>query len=309
MTPRIRRVAFEGGAAGECTDYWEGEWASMDLEATRLSHITHPDALMSLLEAHVPDSGVIVEAGSGASTYLAALRSPSRRLIGVDLAGRALRASARAWPDLELVEGDVRTMPLRTSSVDCIISLGVVEHIEGGPVPALREHRRVLKPGGVGLISVPTVNVVRWVKDRWHLDVRRRATYTARGRLVSNVPSPHDGSGPGSFHQYEFNRTAWHQTLDAAGFDVVSDHRHMVHAGLGELTFLAGRGVAPAAVDGSAEVARPVAVDGSATLPRRGDDLRRVLLAERPVGPVERLMCAASQLVLGHMILTVVRPR
>lgn len=309
MSRRIRRVAFDSGAAGESTDYWEREWASVDLEATHLSHVTQPDALMSLLERFVPESGIVVEAGSGASTHLAALRSPGRRLVGVDLAGQALRASAGVWPDLEMVEGDIRAMPLRSGSVDCVVSLGVVEHIEGGPGDALREHRRILKPDGVGLISVPTVNVVRWLKDRWHLDVRRRRTYVARGRLVSNVDRPHDGSGPGSFHQYEFGRSSWHAALADAGFEVVSDHRHMVHAGLGELTFLAGRGTGDSS-DAAGELPRPTPSDAGAVVrPRRGDDLRRVLLAERPVGPVEQVMCSASQLVLGHMILTVVRPR
>jgi SAM-dependent methyltransferase len=44
------------------------------------------------------------------------------------------------------------------------ISLGVIEHREEGPEPFLVEAKRVLRPGGVCLISVPFMNPFRRLK-------------------------------------------------------------------------------------------------------------------------------------------------
>jgi len=39
--------------------------------------------------------------------------------------------------------------------------MGVIEHFEDGPLPALKEAHRVLKPNGLIFVSVPTVNISR----------------------------------------------------------------------------------------------------------------------------------------------------
>jgi SAM-dependent methyltransferase len=39
--------------------------------------------------------------------------------------------------------------------------MGVVEHFEGGPLPALKEAHRILKPSGLIFVSVPTVTILR----------------------------------------------------------------------------------------------------------------------------------------------------
>ena len=52
---------------------------------------------------------------------------------------------------------DARALPFRSGEFDVVYSMSVVEHIEGesGDREALREFIRVLKPGGILLISVP----------------------------------------------------------------------------------------------------------------------------------------------------------
>jgi SAM-dependent methyltransferase len=57
---------------------------------------------------------------------------------------------------LEWQCGSIQALPLVDSSVDAIISWGVVEHDELGPQEALRSFLRVLRPGGLAFISVPT---------------------------------------------------------------------------------------------------------------------------------------------------------
>ena len=57
--------------------------------------------------------------------------------------------------------GDILDIRYPDSSFEAYISMGVVEHFEDGPVPALKEAYRVLKPNGLIFVSTPTVNVIR----------------------------------------------------------------------------------------------------------------------------------------------------
>ncbi|MBU6142087.1 methyltransferase domain-containing protein [Patescibacteria group bacterium] len=52
------------------------------------------------------------------------------------------------------IVGDIQALPMPANSVDAIICLAVLEHVED-PITAWKEMYRVLKPGGFCLIYVP----------------------------------------------------------------------------------------------------------------------------------------------------------
>ena len=300
---RTRKVFLNADVAGESTEYWEDQWSRIDLAGAEYRHREHPAATMRLLERFVPSSGRILEAGSGACTYTAALRSPSRTVVGVDLTARALAAAGRQWPDLGLVGADIRALPFPDDAFNCVISLGVVEHLEEGPGEALAEHARVLAPGGVLLVSVPWISLVKWTKDVWHFDVRRQPTYEARGRLVTSCARAGYSHGPGRFHQYEFATTRWHHYLEAAGLSVRSDHPHLVSAGVGELAMPWRSKARP--VNSDLANGTPATTTPTPVTPRRGDRVRRVVIQEVATSPLERIVETVAQRALGHMIMTV----
>jgi SAM-dependent methyltransferase len=88
-------------------------------------------------------------------------------------------------------------MPYAGGTFDGVISLGVVEHDEAGPLAALRELRRVLRPGGVAIITVPR-------------DIPRHRTASA-----SQFP-PHDRT---SFFQYFMTEEELASQMREAGFE------------------------------------------------------------------------------------------
>jgi SAM-dependent methyltransferase len=92
---------------------------------------------------------------------------------------------------------DVLRLPLADNSVSAYLSMGVVEHFEEGPGQALREAARVLKAGGVALVSVPFFN--------------------ARRHAIPIVDRSQAKASGLSFHQYFFAREDLDQELSGAG--------------------------------------------------------------------------------------------
>jgi len=96
----------------------------------------------------------VLDAGCGTGALLDHLeRWPDVEVYGLDFSGQAL-AYTRQRGHCRLVQGDLTCLPFPDGTFDVITALDVVEHIredEG----ALREVNRVLRPGGVFLVSVP----------------------------------------------------------------------------------------------------------------------------------------------------------
>ena len=77
-------------------------------------------------------------------------------VVGLDFSGRMLERARRKAPELEWVQGDVLALPFEDASFDAAtVGFGVrnVDDLEA----ALRELRRVLRPGGrLGILEITT---------------------------------------------------------------------------------------------------------------------------------------------------------
>jgi SAM-dependent methyltransferase len=83
------------------------------------------------------------------------LRHLGFRAEGLDYSEELVGRLWREYPEVSWTVSDVRSMPYADGMFDGVISLGVVEHDQAGPLAALREVHRVLRPGGVAIITVP----------------------------------------------------------------------------------------------------------------------------------------------------------
>ena len=78
--------------------------------------------------------------------------------VGLDISCRDLAISRAAGVYQELVQGDARSLPFEDASFQTIMSVSVLEHIPG-VTPFFAEARRVLKPGGTLVISMPLIDM------------------------------------------------------------------------------------------------------------------------------------------------------
>jgi ubiquinone/menaquinone biosynthesis C-methylase UbiE len=157
----------------------------------------------------------VLEVGCGAGHLLA--RVPAGRRFGVDLAHVLLqRARGRLGADAALAQGDAIELPFPSNTFERVYCSEVLEHLPD-PAAALDEIRRILKSGGVAVLSVPNESLINTSKtllrrtgllrlllragrsgyempdrmdDEWHLHTFDRASFVALVRprlLVTHV--------------------------------------------------------------------------------------------------------------------------
>lgn len=183
---------------------WENIWdsASVEVELQTMQYARAQDT-MRIYTAYLPKNDVILEAGSGLSAALITLKSMGFNVVGLDYAVNALEISRRYDPSLQLFAGDVHALPHADNSLGAYLSFGVLEHFEHGMLPALKEAYRVLKPGGILVLTIPYPNVVhRFVA--W----RRKQ----QGTTVLNDDD---------FYESTYTREALAGNVQQAGFQVV----------------------------------------------------------------------------------------
>jgi SAM-dependent methyltransferase len=192
----MRKTAPESPLYKSTRDAWENIWHSASVE-TELQTQTYPraQAMLRMYTPYLPQDGVILEAGSGLSAAVITLRRLGFHVTGLDYAVNALYMSRRYDPSLSLAAADVHALPFADGSLAAYLSFGVLEHFEQGMGPALAEAYRVLRHGGVLVLTIPYPNVVHrlvaWRRRRQNRntlndDAFYESTYT-RAALVQHV--------------------------------------------------------------------------------------------------------------------------
>jgi 2-polyprenyl-3-methyl-5-hydroxy-6-metoxy-1,4-benzoquinol methylase len=160
------------------------------------------EVVARLIEADCPRGGTVLDFGCGTGVLFEASATRADRIYGVDLVLDAARlwVLKRGLHQVTLVPAaDVGTIP--DASVDLIVAAEVLEHIDD-PTETLAFFRRVLKPGGALLVSLPTENRAYRLgrrlagfsghyhdHDAWHIDANIQRSGFAR-RLAKTIPGP-----------------------------------------------------------------------------------------------------------------------
>ena len=123
------------------------------------------------------EGGVGLDLGCGNARHAAPLARVVDRVIGLDLS-RALLAEARANTDdgeVDLLQGDARSIPIADDAVDVAVYVATVHHLRTREerVRSLDELARILAPGGRALVSAWSVEHDRFDRESGfdtHLD-------------------------------------------------------------------------------------------------------------------------------------------
>jgi len=150
-----------------------GEEAARRLERTYMTPdiVRQREATLALFAAKPGES--IVDIGSGPGFLCESLAQqvgPQGRVLGVDVSESMIESARQRNPfgNLTYELGDAVTVPAQDASFDAAISTQVFEYVADVDA-AIREMRRVLKPGGRALVVATD-----WDGVVWHSSDRER---------------------------------------------------------------------------------------------------------------------------------------
>lgn len=227
--PSTRLVMYRTGAA--TPEFWENTW--LVSPPYRMRGYKLPVWYRDVFTRRLPRDGVIVEAGCGNGNLIRMLANEdpeawgrfgsadmggSARVEGLDFAENVIAENRRIHPEGVYRVGDVRALPYGDGELSGYLSMGVVEHFnDGDRAIILGEAARAMRPGGVAIITVPSLSLARRVRSLFGgfpdeaVVERERARSEAEG-----------GAGPRlDFYQFFFTTREIRRQIEEAGLKVV----------------------------------------------------------------------------------------
>jgi ubiquinone/menaquinone biosynthesis C-methylase UbiE len=135
------------------------------------------ELVVDTVTMRLPPGSCILDVGCSTGHVISEIPSEYER-IGADISTCAIRLARSARPEIRFVEAPVEALPFEDGTFDCVLALDVLS--DGGVKDegvALREIRRVLRPGGLLLVQLPAYG---WLKSDYDDFVATLRRYTAR---------------------------------------------------------------------------------------------------------------------------------
>lgn len=188
------------GSRTPASELWAQEWATSPLpcadSARQREEWRHLEECLATLKRPVR----VLDGGCGLGEWALALHEQGFEVAAVDIASGLLSRVVHEHQLRRFFCSDIRNLCFKPDMFDCYFSWGAFEHFEEGLGPCVSEAHRVLKPGGVLLVSVPFLN--------WRLRIR--------SALVSTRRSP-----TAVFYQWRLTRGELKRELERGGFTVM----------------------------------------------------------------------------------------
>jgi SAM-dependent methyltransferase len=147
--------------------------------------------MLELLIEKTAALGPICDLGCGPGQIARYLRNRGAEACGIDLAAEMVAEAARLNPAIPFRQGDMRNLAGEAdASLGGIAAFYCVIHLTRDELPrALSEMRRVLRPGGVALVTFhigdETFHLNEWFGKPAHLDFHFYRTAEMRERMAA----------------------------------------------------------------------------------------------------------------------------
>lgn len=181
-------------------EFWDHRW---EREGTP-GPVSPHDEVITITGKYLPHGARVLEGGCGRANKVKALASVGYKATGIDFAEDSVRQARLNYPDLDIRQGDVRSLGFGDGEFDGYWSIGVIEHFWEGYDPILAEAARVLRPGGYLFLTAP------WLSP-----------YRARKARSGKYQEAEFQSEPEAFYQFALGREEVAAQVVQHGFELV----------------------------------------------------------------------------------------
>jgi SAM-dependent methyltransferase len=181
-------------------EFWDDRWQAEG----KPGPVSARDQVVTVSEGHLPRGSLILEGGCGRANKVKAMAAAGFRAVGVDFAAESVKQARLNYPDLDIRQGDVRSLEFPNGHFDGYWSIGVIEHFWEGYGPILAEAARVVRAGGFLFLTAP-----------WLSPYRRRKAAN-RGYPVAAFERE-----PDSFYQFALGREEVSAQIARHGFELL----------------------------------------------------------------------------------------
>jgi SAM-dependent methyltransferase len=94
----------------------------------------------------------VLDVGCGTGFNVRRLRDRGFSVVGLEPSPTMRERAQRDNPDSEILDGDIERLPFDDATFDFVLAIEVIRYLDG-PDRALSEIRRVLKPGGLAIVT------------------------------------------------------------------------------------------------------------------------------------------------------------
>jgi len=218
--------------------------------AQQVLHCEHHE-LINTFRKLLPDHQPILEAGCGSGCWVIWFANNGWQTIGLDWSSTLINRARFEYPKLRFEIGDLRIMPFQDEEFGSIVSLGAIEHSSEGPIRAIKEFHRILKPGGIAIITVPYLGPIRritrglfnepirilkrnrYLRSLFNKYTGERTIEEVNRRLIPQYAVDYTITKDGwDFFQYYFTEKQIHSLLEEANFTILEGFPEFLDDGI-----------------------------------------------------------------------------
>lgn len=158
-TARVYSAGYFSGAVGG--------FGYTNYDQDKLAMRRFFETVLDILGALGPRPGRLLDVGAATGFFLKLAQAHGWTAEGVEISSYAAGEAERSG--LRVVRGTVESARFSAESFDAVTLLDVLEHV-ASPAAALKECRRILKPGGLILVNTPDTASwwARFFGQYWH---------------------------------------------------------------------------------------------------------------------------------------------
>jgi SAM-dependent methyltransferase len=186
-------------------EFWDQRWRAEG----KPGPVSSRDEVATVTCKYLVRGARVLEGGCGRANKVKAMALAGFRATGVDFAEDSVRQARLNYPDLDIRQGDVRSLEFPDDHFDGYWSIGVIEHFWEGYGRILAEAARVVRPNGYLFLTAPWLSPYRV------------------GRVRKNgYPVVAYQTEPETFYQFALSRAEVVAQIAQCGFELIRWQGH-----------------------------------------------------------------------------------